>query len=140
MRVVLGITFIPIASWLCWQAHDLFSGHGSGVLYLGWFGTLLIAGFVSGLAWPKAAIWGAVLITCGQSVFVYELLDSIGELQNPSRSTGGLVEWGIVTGFLVAFSPFPALASWLGCRLSRRWKPAQPAAAAAGAKPPPLSG
>ena len=47
MRKVLGIAFLPIASWLCWQAQDLFSGRGPGVLYFGWFGVLTLFGFLS---------------------------------------------------------------------------------------------
>ena len=140
MWTFLRISMLALLSGLCYGAALLCTGRGSGFLYLGWFGALIVAGFLSGLAWPRSAIWGAVLITCVQSVFVYAELDPVGELQNPSRSTGGLVEWGIVTVFLVAFSPFPAVASWLGCRLSRRLKPAQPAAEAAGVKPPPLGG
>jgi hypothetical protein len=140
MLTLLRCLMLALLSYLCYEASLLCAGRGSGFLYLGWFGALIAAGFLSGFVSPRSAIWGAVLITCTQSGFVYERLDSIGELQNPSRSTGGMAEWVIVTLFLVIFSPVTAVASWIGCRLRRRLRPVQSAAAAAGAKPPPLSG
>ncbi len=139
MVLLLRCLMLALLSCLCYEAAQLCTGRGSGFLYLGWFGALLAAGFLSGFASPRSAIWGAVLITCSQSVFVYERLNSIGELQHPSRSTGGLAEWAIVTMFLVTFSPVTALASWIGCRLRRRWMPVQTAAASGGKEPPPLN-
>ena len=115
-------------SGLCFGVTALASGRGSGNLYLGWFGALTIAGFASGAVWPRCAIWGALLITWSQSLFVYLQLAASGEIAQPSRSTGGMVTWGIVTIFLLMFSPVPAAASWMGKRL--RLKPAQQAAAA----------
>ncbi len=120
MRVVLGIAFLPIASWLCWQAQDLFSGRGSGVLYLGWFSVLTLFGFLSTFVCRSTVVWGALLITWSQSLFVYWRLDAAGEIEHPSRSTGGGVEWVIVTAFLFLFSPVPAAVSWLGWRWSRK--------------------
>jgi hypothetical protein len=128
MRTGLGILFLAAMSALSFGASMLASGRGSGNLYLGWFGALTAAGFVCGVTWPRFAIWGALLITWSQSVFVYFHLAFSGEIAQPSRSTGGMVTWGIVTIFLFMFSPVPAVASWVGKRL--RLKPAQQGAAA----------
>ncbi len=128
MRIALGVVLLLVASRLCWESHHLFTGHGSGLLYCGWFGALSLVGFLSGIVWPGGAVWGALLITWSQSMFVYWQLNAVGELEHPSRSTGGMVEWGIVTVFLIAFSPVPAAASWYGRRL--RCGPAQQAQAA----------
>jgi hypothetical protein len=127
-RIGLGILLLATMSVLCFGASMLASGRGSGSLYLGWFGALTIAGFVSGAMWPRCAIWGALLTTWSQSLFVYLQLAASGEIAQPSRSTGGMVTWGIVTVFLFVFSPVPAAASWVGKKL--RLKPAQHSAAA----------
>jgi hypothetical protein len=128
MRIGLGLLCLIAMSGLCFGATALASGRGSGNLYLCWFGALTIAGFASGAMWPRCAIWGALLITWSQSLFVYLQLAASGEIAQPSRSTGGMVTWGIVTCFLIVFSPVPAAASSVGKRL--RLKPAQQGAAA----------
>jgi hypothetical protein len=115
-------------SALSYAVSMLASGRGSGNLYLGWFGALTAAGFVCGATWPRFAIRGALLMTWSQSLFVYFHLALSGEIAQPSRSTGGMVTWGIVTVFLFIFSPVPAVASWLGKRL--HLKPAKQGAAA----------
>jgi len=120
MRIGLGVLLLMTMSGLCFGVTALASGRGSGNLYLCWFGALTIAGFASGAVWPRCAIWGALLITGSQSVFVYLQLAASGEIAQPSRSTGGMVTWGIVTAFLLMFSPVPAAASWVGKRLRLR--------------------
>lgn len=128
MRVGLGLLFLLALSGLCFGATALSSGRGSGNLYLGWFSALTVAGIASGAVWPRCAIWGGLLITWLQSLFVYLQLAASGEIAQPSRSTGGMVTWFIATVFLIAFSPVPAAASWMGKCL--RLKPAQHGAAA----------
>ena len=119
---------LVVLSPLCFGAAWLVRGHGEGSLYFTWFGSLTVAGFLSGWAWPRSVVWGALLITWSQSAFVYWQLDAAGEIANPSSATGGKAGWAIVTMLLVMFSPFPALASWFGTRMR---KPAQHQADAA---------
>jgi hypothetical protein len=129
MRVVFKIALLLVVSWLCFEVTRLVSGHGEGVAYVGWFGALTLAGFLSAFAWPGCAVWGALLITWSQSGFVYWQLNAAGEIEHPKSSTGGMVAWSIVTFMLVMFSPVPALASLYGKFV--RAKPAQQGAAAA---------
>ncbi|MBL8728983.1 MAG: hypothetical protein JNM25_11170 [Planctomycetes bacterium] len=124
--MIRGIAMLVVLSLLCFGAALLALGHGEGLLYGIWFGSLVVAGFVSGWLCPRSVFWGAVLITWSQSAFVYWQLDAAGEIANPSSSTGGKAGWAIVTMLLVTFSPFPALASWFGRRIRR---PAQQGAA-----------
>lgn len=121
LRIGLGLLLLMTLSWLCFEAMSLASGNGSGRLYLGWFAALTGGGFASGVIWPRCTIWGALLITWTQSLFVYHQLAVSGEIEHPGRSTGGMVTWAIPTIFLVLFSPVPAAASWVGRRLRRKF-------------------
>ena len=47
MRVVFKIGLLLVVSWLCFEVTRLVSGHGEGVAYVGWFGALTLAGFLS---------------------------------------------------------------------------------------------
>ncbi len=127
MRSTHGMAMLVALAAMCFGAAWVARGLGEGPLYVTWFGSLIVAGFVSGSLWPRSVVWGALLITWFQSAFVYWQLSVAGEIAHPSRSTGGKVGWAIVTMLLIMFSPFPALASALG-RMMR--KPAQRAAAA----------
>jgi len=82
MRSVLGIALLPVLSWLRFETTKLLSGHGEGVLYLGWFGALSLAGFLSAIVWPGCVIWGALLITWSQSILGYWHLDAAGEIEH----------------------------------------------------------
>lgn len=127
MRATHGVAMLVVLSPLCYGAAWLARGLGEGPLYCVWFGSLIVAGFVSGWFWPRSVGWGALLITWSQSAFVYWQLDAAGEIAHPSSSTGGAAGWGIVTMLLVAFSPFPALASlygWLMRKPARHGAPA----------------
>jgi hypothetical protein len=127
MRSTHGMATLVALSLLCFGAAWISRRLGEGPQYFLWFGSLIVAGFVSGRLWPRSVVWGALLITWSQSAFVYWQLAHSGEIAHPTRSTGGMVSWGIVTTLLVMFSPFPALASWVGWLLR---KPAKQAATA----------
>jgi hypothetical protein len=119
MRVAYGMAMLVVLGPLCFGAAWLAQGLGEGPVYCTWFGSLIVAGFVSGRLWPPSVVWGALLITWSQSAFVYWQLEVAGEIAHPSHSTGGRAGWEIVTIILIVFSPFPALASLFGCRMRR---------------------
>jgi hypothetical protein len=128
MRVLLGLIALGAASWLCFVGGSHALALGEGAAYIVWFGLLSITGLLAGYLWPRSVVWSGLLITWLQSAFLYERLLSAGEIHDPSSATGGKAGWAIVTTLLVAFSPIPALASWLGRSL--RGKPAHHDAAA----------
>lgn len=117
MRTIVGIIGLCVASWLCFEVYPYLSVLGESAAYLVWLGLLTLAGFLSGFLWPRSLVWGALFVTWSQSALPYEHLASSGELQHPTRSTGGEAGWMIATMLLVFFSPVPALASWYGTRL-----------------------
>ena len=127
MRTTHGMATLVALSLSCFGAAWLSQRFGEGPQYFTWLGSLIVAGFVSGRLWPRSVVWGALLITWSQSAFVYWQLAASGEIAHPSRSTGGMVSWGIVTALLVVFSPLPALASWVGWMLQKPAKQAAPA-------------
>ena len=84
------------------------------VAQLTWAVVVLCAAFVCGWLSPvRAWRWGAVIIGI-QPLAVFILFLLIGEITNPSTSTGGLAAVMIFSLFMVPICPLAALVSQLG--------------------------
>ena len=82
-----------------------------------WLALMTIGAAVCGFLKPvRAWRWGAVIIAV-QPVCIFLLAAAVGELQRPSRSTGGLAGVFIATCFSVFVSPLPILASYAAGRV-----------------------
>lgn len=91
-----------------------------------WLALMTIGAAVCGFLKPvRAWRWGAVIIAV-QPVCVFLLSAAIGELERPSRSTGGMVMVAISTCFSVFVSPLPILAGYAAGRVRSRLLAASP--------------
>jgi hypothetical protein len=117
MQMILRLLVLSAAACLCFATSWITSASGELVTWCTWLTALTAAGFATGFAWPGTSVWGGLWIAWLQSPLLYWQMHAAGEISAPSRSTGGMAGWAIVTILVVGFSPFPAFASWLGARL-----------------------
>ncbi len=123
---VIGPLFLALllgVACYCGARAMMNSGVKEGTGWLAWFAMLSIAAFVIGcIARARIAFCAAMLMVAVQSVGLYWTSAESGEIERPSRSTGGMAGVCIMSAFLFMGSPMVLLGAWGGGLLSSSWR------------------
>lgn len=90
---------------------------GRGAAWPTWLTTTSVAAFALGWWWPSRGVWLAALLVVTQPLCVYIVNLASGEIQHPSRSTGGMAGVCIGSCIMLMCTPLPLFTAFIGARI-----------------------
>ena len=110
----VSITFLLVGGWYASELIPEWIGQ------LTWFALVILGSAWCGYLQPhRAWRWGAVVIGI-QPVIALIIFYFVGELLNPSSSTGGMVAISLFVMLALLISPVPILSSIFGAAIRKR--------------------